>query len=325
MLNRQNHELKSQLQRLSTEMSSGKKADVAAAVSSDFKALAGIEHSLTTLDAYRTATTEAQLFAQTLQTAFDTTQTLASDIAPTLASAGTTGGVATVNAAAQDTRQKLFSAVSALNVRIGDRYLLSGDATDQKPISGAQDILDALAVATAGQTTATGVITAVDTWFNAPPGGGGYLDTVYGGSAVPLAPFAIGANDQAAVTVTAADDTLRTTLKGLALGAMVAEGALAGDNTGRALLMKTAGQTLMSSNSNLADLRAGLGSVEGQINDVATRNTAETSALEMARNGIVAADPFSTASDLEAVRTHLETLYALTARLSRLSLADFLR
>ena len=156
-------------------------------------------------------------------------------------------------------------------------------------------------------------------------GGGGYLDAVYGGSAVPLAPFAIGTDDVASMTITATDDTLRGTLKGLALAAMVAEGALPGDDTGRALLVKTAGQMLMTANTDLATLRGNLGSVEGHISDVATRNGAEASSLEIARSDIIAADPFSTASELEAVKTRLETLYTLTARLSRLSLADYLR
>jgi len=39
----------------------------------------------------------------------------------------------------------------------------------------------------------------------------------------------------------------------------------------------------------------------------------------------VNADPFETASTLQAVQLQLETHYAMTARLSRLSLAEYLR
>ena len=55
------------------------------------------------------------------------------------------------------------------------------------------------------------------------------------------------------------------------------------------------------------------------------RNGAETTSLQIARNGITAVDPYETASRLEATRQQLETLYTLTARISRLSLVDFLR
>lgn len=325
LLRRQNADLKTVLNRLTHEMSTGRRADLSGAVGGDFKVLAGIEHSLSLLGAFRTATSEAQTFTETLQTAFETVQKITTDLAPALNSAGTTGSATHVATASQDARQKFFSAVSALNVRVGDRYALSGDATDRKPILGAQEILDELTLAITGQVTGTGVITAIDGWFDALPGGGGYVDTIYGGSATALAPFRVGEGEEATMTITATDPTLRETLKGLAIAAMVKEGALAGDLTGQSFLMKTAGDRLIANGQSLAILRAGLGTTEQAIATAASKNQAETSALEIARNRIVAADPFETASELEAVRGQLETLYALTARLSRLSLADYLR
>lgn len=325
LLQRQNADLKLRMTQLTGEMASGRKADVAAAVGGDFRVLAGIEHSLTTLSAYHTATTEAAGLTDALQKALETMQTTSADLAPSVLSAGTTGGATHIATAAFDARQKLFSAVSALNVRVGDRYALSGAATDKQPILGAQQMLDDLKLAATGQVTASGVISAVDNWFAAPAGGGGYLDLIYGGSANPLAPFQIGAGEEASLSLTANDPTLRDMLKGLALAGLVAEGILPGDQTGQALLMQTAGQRLIAGNSDLAVVRANLGSVEGQIDAVATRNQAEGSALEIARNAIVGADPFETANELEVTRTQLETLYAITARLSHLNLADFLR
>ncbi|WP_284164879.1 flagellin [Frigidibacter sp. SD6-1] len=325
LLRRQNTDLKTALNRLTYEMSSGRQQDLSKAVGGDFKVLAGIEHSLSVLASFRTAASEAGTLTESLQSAFETVQTITTDLAPSLNAAGTTGGATHIATAAYDARQKLFSAVSALNVRVGDRYALSGTATDQRPILGAQEILDELAIAITGQVTATGVIGAVDAWFDAPPGGGGYVDTIYGGSATPLQPFRIGEGEEASLTLTATDDTLRDTLKGLALAAIIEEGALPGDLVGQGVLMKTAGQRLMGSGGDLATLRANLGAVEAQIASVSTRNESEASALELARNRIVAADPYETANELQAVQTQLETLYAITARLSRLTLTDYLR
>jgi flagellar hook-associated protein 3 FlgL len=325
LLRRQNADLKTALNRLTYEMGSGRQQDLSKAVRGDFKVLAGLEHSLSVLASFRTAASEAGTLTENLQTAFEMVQTITSDLAPSLNAAGTAGGATHISTAAYDARQKLFSAVSALNVRVGDRYVLSGTATDQKPILGAQEMLDELAVAITGQVTATGVIGAVDAWFDAPPGGGGYVDTIYGGSATPLQPLRIGEGEEANLTLTATDDTLRGTLKGLAIAALVAEGALPGDLVGQSVLMKIAGQRLMGNGTDLATLRAGLGSVEAQIATVSTRTENEAAALELARNRIVAADPFKTANELQAVQTQLETLYAITARLSRLSLADYLR
>ncbi|MCW3782049.1 flagellin [Defluviimonas salinarum] len=324
-MRRQNTELQRTLTRLSEELTSGVKSDLATAVSGDYTALAGIDRSLETLSAYRTATSEAALFTETLQTALGTAQDLSTDLAPGLLTAATNGAPTLVDTAAGDARQKFHAAVSALNTQIADRFLLSGAATDRKPISGSQEILDALMAATAGEVTASGVTAAAQAWFDAPAGGGGYLDTVYGGSAAGLAPFRVGPGDTVTLDITAADPDLRDLVRGLALGALVAEGALAGDPVGRAALVKTAGETLLAANDRVAGLRTRIGTVEAHIAHATTRNDAEASALNIARTAIVAADPYETASALEAIQTQIETLYTLTARLSRLTLADYLR
>ncbi|MCB2094407.1 MAG: flagellar biosynthesis protein FlgL [Rhodobacteraceae bacterium] len=324
-LRRHNVQLQRHLQQLSEELTSGVKADLAEAVSGDFKVLAGIDRSLQNLAPYHTATTEAAQITASLQESFAVIQDMATQLAPGLLGVATSSDPALVDTLASDARQKFRAAVSTLNTQVGDRYLLSGAATDQKPLAGSQDILDALSLAVAGQVTASGVQAAVAAWFDAPAGGGGYLDTVYGGSASTLAPFALGEGDSALLDVTAADAPVRDMLEGLALGALLAEGVLSGFPAERTALATSAGESLFAANGQMAALRARIGTVEAHIDTAATRNAAEKSALEVARAGIVAADPYDTASALEAVQTQLETLYSLTARLSRLSLADFLR
>ena len=324
MLRRQNTDLQARLATLSKELTTGKKADVAGAVSGDFKVLAGLDHRLGILDGYKTATSEAGFFAENLQHVLGTVASIAGDTGPTLLGAGTTGGVQSVTITTGDARQKFSSVVSALNTQVADRFLLSGAATDRAPISGATDIMNALSAATAGQTTASGIITTVDSWFDAPPGGGGFADAIYGGAGQP-GTFATGPNDEVTLDVTAVDPAIIDALKGLALASLVSGGALAGDDTGRAFLTRTAGETLQAAGSDLALLRGRVGSVEARIADSETRNAAETTALTIARAQIVEADPYETATTLEGTQTQIETLYSITARLSRLTLADFLR
>lgn len=325
LLGRQSSLLKTTLTRLTQEMTTGEKSDLAQATAGDFRALSAIDHSLSALGAYKTANAEATLFAETVQRALETTQTLATDAAPTLLQAGTNANPTQIQAGAQDARQRLFSAVAALNVRAGDRYALSGAATDQKPLAGGQDLLNGLTAAIAGQVTAAGVISAVDAWFAAPAGGNGFTDQIYGGSATPSAPFRLGDGDGVSLTTTATDPAIRATLKGLALAALVAEGALPGDRTGQSLMMKTAGEQLMTAGSQMSDLRGAVGSVEAHIGLAGTRASAEETALQIARTKIASADPYETATALEDTKTRLETLYQITARLSGLSLADYLR
>lgn len=323
-MRRHNADLQTRLASLAEEMTSGVRSDIGAAVSGDFRVLAGLDRSLTTLRAYKTATDHAALVTRTVQTSLDTAHALSTGIAASLLTAATGASSASVDIAAGDAKQKLAAVVSALNTQVGDRYLLSGTATDRRPVSGADDILAALTAAAAGQVTVAGVESAVVAWFDASPGGGGYLDTVYGGAATPLAPMQIGAGEEATMDVTAAGPAIRDLLKGLALGALVADGILASDPAGRAALLKRSGETLIAAGNDMVTLRARVGTVEAHIADVAARNSAESSALGIARNGLIAADPYDTASALEAVQTQIETLYTLTARLSRLSLTDYL-
>ncbi len=58
---------KAQLQRLTGELSSGRKADLGDAVAGDFRALAGIEHSLKALKAYHMAAVEAGIVPDEIQ------------------------------------------------------------------------------------------------------------------------------------------------------------------------------------------------------------------------------------------------------------------
>jgi flagellar hook-associated protein 3 FlgL len=324
-MRRSNVVLQQRLSVLSEELTGGRKADVASAVSNDFSALAGYERSLKTLASYRMAAAEAATFVQSMQLSLETAQNALSEAAPGLLSATTTSDPVLVGAVTADAKQKFLATVSVLNTQIGGRYLFSGAATDQRPLITGQDMLGALSLATAGQATVGGYVAAVDAWFDAPAGGGGYLDMAYGGSAQTLAPMRIGSGEEVSVTLTAADPQIREMLKGLALASLVSEGALAGDVQGRAQLTRTAGQIAMSSDGALAGLRANVGVWQAHIDLVETRNASEASSVELARNGIVAADPYETASALEELQTRLETLYALTARLSRLSLADYLR
>jgi flagellar hook-associated protein 3 FlgL len=323
-LRRHNTELQTRLSTLTQEMTTGERADIGAAVSGDFKALAGLDHSLRLLDGYRTAASEAALFAEGLQRVLGAVQSLSQDIAPSLLNAGTIGSAQMVETATVDARQKFQSAVSSLNTQIADRFLLSGTATDREPISGAGDILDALSTITAGLATASDVIAAVQSWFDAPPGTGGFAATVYGGAA-PQSAADIGANDSVVLDITALDPAIRDTLKGLALAALVADGALAGDAAGRALVTRTAGETMLGAGSGLTTLSARVGSAEAHIAESASRTAAEAGSLAIARSALVAADPYATATALQSAQTQLETLYSITARLSRLSLADFLR
>lgn len=319
--NRHNFELKTTLQRLSYELASGQKADLSSAVSGDYGPVASIERAMQTFDSLKLANTEAGMFVSTMQTAFEKIQDIMPDTAATLLMTSNNTDELSLTNASNDANSKFRSVISALNTRVADRAVFSGQATQSSALADADTILADLQTAIAAETDAAGVITVVETWFAS---GGGYDTVAYLGSANPPSDFRIAKDEKASIDITADDASIRNTLKSFALAALVSEGALMGQGEEQRAILRAAGETMLSAEGALTQTRAGVGMVEAQIEDAKTRTNAEVTALEIARSELLSVDPYRTATELEAAQTQLETLYTITARLSRLNLADYL-
>ena len=316
-------EIKTELARLTGELSTGKKSDISVGNSHDYMPIIGLERSIAALTTYETSIAEARLFAETMQASLDKIESHADNLSGALLTAGNSVNRTMINAAAADAGTRFKAAVAAFNSKVSDRYAFAGTATDQPALAPAQAIIGDLMVAVAGQTTAAGIETVVDTWFDTP---GGSFDTVaYSGSSQRLGPIRIGEREEVNLDAMATDPEVREVLKAFAVAALVDEGVLAGNPTERAALTRRAGELIVESRDDLVDMRARIGSAEARIADVAMASSAEKSALERARADIVSADPYQAATALEAHRAQLETIFAVTARLSRLSLTEFLR
>ncbi len=317
--------MRQEINRLNTELTTGRKLDTGAALRGDFSTLAGIEGSLTSLAAYKTTTTEATLVSGTMQTVLSGIRNLTKTAGPAMVSTAETASAAAVDARAGDARQSFIATIGLLNTSAGGRFTMAGAASDQVPVASASDILGWLRDEVSGEIGANGVAAKVDAWFDAPPGGGGYLDHAYNGSAEPVGPIPLGPGEAAHLPFTAGDPEVRDVLKGLALAALVSEGLMQGNDVERARITQIAGQRVMSGDERLIAAQARLGMQEQAIAGATARNAAETTALTTARSAIAEADPFETATALEALSTQMETLYSVTARMSRLNLTSFLR
>ena len=210
--------------------------------------------------------------------------------------------------------------MSSLNTRIGERSVFSGMATDRSAVTDTETMMTALDTAITGSISSADVETAVNAWFADPLG---FAASVYTGGD-PLSPIPVGPDETATIDVTAVDPGIVDTIKGLAMAALLQRGALAGSDVARADLAKRAGESLASTASSRVQLSARLGTVEAGIANASLRNDTEKSALDTARLDLLAVDPFETATKLQQTQSQLESLYTITARMSRLSLVDFL-
>jgi len=315
--------IKTQLNRLGNELATGITQDLRGATGGDLGALGGIENALGTLKAYKVAANEASLTVSTVQRVLETVQQTTSEIGLSLLQASEFGQTALVQTTAADARARFATVVSVLNTQVADRAILGGTDTSGAVLQDSETMLAALQVAIAAETTAAGVESVVEAWFDTP--GGGFETSGYLGSSTDLAPFRVGPGEEAALTLSADDQELRDLMKAYAMAALVADGALEPDAGERAALVETSATRMITGDKTLAELRAGIGLIEGRIDAATARNSAETSALELARNKIIAIDPYRTATELSEVQTQLEMLYTVTARLSRLSLTEYLR
>lgn len=320
VLRRESTALKAQLRTLSQEVTTGRAADTARAVSGDLVPLAAIETSIGRAGGYRAATAELGLFLGGMQSVLERVDGLAQSLSTTLLTTANTGHATMLAATAAEARERFDAAVSALNTRLGDRTLFAGVETAGPALAGATAILDAVAAAAAGATSAADVEAAVRAWFDGP----GFATLGYrGGAPAPALP--VSPEDSVAAGITAADPAIRDTLAGLAMAALLDRGLPSGLHADRIDLARRAGEALVAAQTDRAALAGRIGTAEARVEAAAQRNTAEVSALEIARADILAVDDYAAATRLQATQTQIETLHAVTARLARLSLVDFLR
>lgn len=322
-IRRQSTGLKSDLTRLGRELATGVRSDLGAQVSGDFGPISAIERSLSAMAAYRTSNAEAAGLMDATQLALEAVQQLGRDLTPGVLTAASSRDPAMIHATGQDARQKFSASVAALNTRAADRTLLAGAATDRPALAPAETIMAALVAAVSGETTAAGVTAAVDAWFDAP--GGGFETVAYLGAASDMGPMAIAEGESVAVPARADDPALRVVLKSQALAALIAEGVLDADKDQQAELIGTASERMLAADGDITNLRADIGAIEARIEDARARNAAEASAYELARAGLIGADPYDTATELEAVYSRIEMLYTVTARIAGLKFTDYMR
>jgi flagellar hook-associated protein 3 FlgL len=274
---------------------------------------------LARLDGYRSVNAEAALRATALQTALGTISAQSESSANALLSASTSGNRGQIDTAGRQAHDDLRSTMAILNGRFADRALFSGTETTTAPLPDADGFLANIQASFGPIATAADLVTAVDAWFAAPTG---FAATYQGGAGT--APMDIAPGETADLDVRANDPVLRSTLRGQVLAALLDTSLFATNQPERAALAQTAAEALLTSATDRTTLAARIGVAEEKIDGAVTRNAAERSALDIARTSLLAADPYEAATRLEAAETQLKSIYSVTARLSRLSLVDYL-
>ncbi|MEP1929762.1 MAG: flagellin, partial [Roseibium sp.] len=312
LMRRHNTLLTTQLNTLTLELASGKKSDVPKSLGGDFGLLGDVERSLSLLSGYETATNDAQIFSDTVQTVLTQMQPVSGDLATSLDSTASAGLPAPVSSVIAEARQDFDAIVSALNSDVAGRGLFAGAATDRPALASSDVILDALSTALSGAASQDDILDVVDDWFMSDAGG--FETIAYLGSENSLAPFQLTESDSVRHELRADHSEIRGILRDTALAVMVGDKGLGLELPDKSQLLRVAGERLLSQQDGLTRIRSDLGFVQERIGEAIAKNASTKSSLEITRNNLVTADPFDTATRLEAAQVQLETLYTVTAR-----------
>jgi flagellar hook-associated protein 3 FlgL len=306
--------LRDRLDSLSYSLASGRHAELARETRGDLLPLAGIEASITRNTTLLAEVRQRGFRLEAQQAAIQSIHQSAQETATRLLGAYSGQSAIGLSTAGHDAVQAFGAMVDALNSRMGETYLFSGDQTDRPALRPAPQILAQIADLTAAASSVEQAETIVANWFTDTSG---FSAFAYQGGA--QRDFGLTGRD-----VLADDPALRQMFSGMALAALV---SLRPDlpQSMQAGLAKRSGEILLSSATGTTGIAARIGLAQEQATRFQTRLEVEGMTLERARSGIVASDPHEIAIGLRETQTQMEAMYTITARLSRLSLTEYLR
>jgi flagellar hook-associated protein 3 FlgL len=321
-MRRDNARLSVDLNRLAGELSSGRVQDVTDRLRGNFGILSSIERGIARAGSFETSISEARLETKARQQSIESIRTLGEGISGALLLVNPDMDPVLIGNASRDASTRMDSVLNLLNTQVADRSLFSGVDVTGTAVADKETILAALEseIALAGAVTADDVISIVNDWFGP---GGGFEALGYAGAPQDLAALRISDSEVLPPPPKADDLRIRDMLSAFSLAALVDRGVPSGGDDERALLARAAGESLLFADRRMVGLQAEIGESESQIERAQAEVAAETDGLILARSDMIAADPFETATELEAVETQLRTLYAVTAKLSGLSLTDY--
>ncbi len=322
-LRRENVDIKTRLNTLTRELSSGKKADLTKALGGDTTILRDIDRSLRLAQSQSSAAKEIAGTLAAKQVGLNAVDGERSLLVERLINVPFEPSADQRRSASLAGEDAFRASVATLNTRFAGQALFAGAASDGAALATPDDMLVALRTAIAGSADATSAIAAIETWFDAP--GGGFETFAYTGDTGPQVQRRLDDSTTVSLAARADDAAVREVLKSAAIAALSEDtGTTLSDNDRAAMLRDAAERSLVAA-QGMAELRGRLGQAEGRVETVVARLTAQITSLGILRNEMDSADPFATAGALQEVQVQLETHYSITARLARLSLAEYIR
>ncbi|SPJ23124.1 flagellin [Palleronia abyssalis] len=318
LMRHSNARLSRNLSTLGDELTFGIKKDVAAAMSGDTGQVASIDRALVRLDAQMLATNEAGIRADATGIALKTFTSRLQSIDLSVLSQSATGPQ--LPALAAGAKQAFLGALSDLNGTAAGRPLFGGTAGAGPVLRNAEEIYANLVASVSAETTSQDASNAIDAYF---ADGGPFQTGDYLGEVTDDAPVRLGGGAVVEMNTRADDPKVRAGLAAMARVAMLGEN-IAMSLEEKAALGRNAVPHLLAATGGAIELHSQTGASQATIDSSKVRLGVERDALRTGRLDLLSADPYETATRLQQTEQQIETLHTLTARLSRLSLVNFI-
>lgn len=307
---------------LKQELVTGRVADPARRLAGDMSAMASLKQTAASAESHRANASFATLLLDAQQNALERITTSAQArmlelIRPELITTDDR-----LPGAIQRAGQALDDAIRHLNTSVAGRSVFAGAATDQPALISRDALMDTLKALIPPGADAVAVDQIIADWFNDP---GGFSVAGYRGGPAVSANLPIGAGQDIRLSLTASDPTLRDLLASLSKAAILAEEGVTMSPDQQRFLLRQAGQGLQNTLPGLLEMQARVGVDQERAETGRAQAEAAHLGASMSLERLLSVDQFETGSALQQALADMEKLYILTARLSRLSLSEYLR
>ena len=315
--------LRSSMETIGTELATGLKADLSEDGGGLVGAIFGIDRDIQRLDRVTFGLNRADTEATSAQAALGLVSDVTGSLGLNLSAAISRGDATSTLILQGEASQTLDAVFGALNTTIAGRSLFAGTGTDGPALTGANTLRTDIAAIVAAAPDAATAFADIDAYLNDP--GGPFETTIYSGTTDDQIGVMLPDGTRAQVPPRADDPAFRNVLGVLAGLAAISETSFGGNTPEQRSFAAEAAGRLIEANSDVITLRAFLGQSEERIAGGLSEAEAEISVLRRARNDLAARDPYEAATEFTNLEGQLQTLYAVTARLSSLSLTNYLR
>lgn len=321
LFEKQNSAIKKSLEKLSSEAVTGLASDPAEKLGGNVTALAQVDSSERVVMAELSNIQFAEARLQVVQDVLSWIQGTNDDVAQKTISEMPLGSRGNVDMRVAEAEEIFKSMVAKLNTQHGPDYVFSGQSLNTPPLKNAVDMVAEIKARTAAMTSAADIEAEVNAWMSDSVSG--FLEGVPSGASAQSYTL-VDNGRKVAASASVLDPSVVETIRGWALTLSVSGRSDLADTQARAVVSKGANIAL-NGGEMLRQQQAAFGRDQELAETIGLEKQSEKSSLRKAKLSLLQADQYEASVALNEYRSSMERLYAITARISNVSLVNYLR